>query len=373
MKRVANIVFNPFTNDSRVLKEAISLTSGGYSVSVIAHGDKGLPKEEEVDGFRVVRFNYLDRSVTKSKAEKLKIYLAWLRDVIGYVKEFDILHCNDLNTLPIAFIVKKFYNKNVKVVYDAHEYETERIHQSSIEKKIAKIIEKFLLRYIDSIITVSPSIADAYVVDYGIKKPTLIYNTPRYIEVEKQDIFREKFKIPSHHLIFLYQGGLSAGRGILEFARLIKDKKDVAYVVMGYGVLEEEIRQLSTTQDNLFFHQSVSPDILLDYTSSADIGVCIEENLCKSWDFALPNKMFEYYIAKLPIIVSGLYEMKKFVKEYDTGYVIEDIFDKDEFDNKFDEIVKRYKDKLPNIDKINQIYNWQEQERVLLRLYKELY
>jgi len=42
---------------------------------------------------------------------------------VGVSKKSDISHCNDLNALPVGVVVKKFFNKNVKIVYDAHGYE----------------------------------------------------------------------------------------------------------------------------------------------------------------------------------------------------------------------------------------------------------
>ena len=372
MLKIANIVFNSFVNDSRVLKESISLSNHGWHVEVIAHLDKGLADFEKCDNFFIKRFIYFDRKIVKNKFDKLKIYFRWIQKSIKYVKDFDVLHCNDLNTLPIAFVVKQFFNKNIKIVYDAHEHESERCHYSNLENKIFRFVESFLLKYVDGVITVSESIAEDYVKIYKIKKPSLVLNAPLYIEIVKKNIFRKKFNIPEDYLIFLYQGGLSAGRGIIEFANLIKNKKNVAYIIMGYGSLENEIKKVCANSDNVYFHEAVSPDILLNYTASADIGVCIEENLCKSWDFALPNKMFEYYMANLPIIVSGLYEMKKFVKENNTGYVIDNIFDQKEFDVIFEDVINTYKDKLKNIKRVKGIYNWEEQEKVLLNVYGEL-
>ena len=371
MIKIANLVFNPFVNDSRVIKTSVSLSNNNYEVEVIAHLDKNLKKDERENNFRVRRFSYLDRNITKSKLKKIQAYLLYLKESISYCKEFDILHCNDLDTLPIGFIIKKFFNKGIKIVYDAHEHESERCHQGNISRNIARISERFLLKYVDSVITVSESIAYEYMKLYGIKKPYLIFNTPNYVSVKKKNIFREKFAIGEEDTIFLYQGGLGRGRGILEFADLIKYKKNVVYVIMGYGILENEIKEYASTYNNIYFHEAVTPDILLNYTSSADIGVCIEENLCKSWDYALPNKMFEYHMVGLPIIVSGLHEMKKFVKENDTGYILDDIFDKREFDSKFDMILNTYKSKAKNIDKIVKIYNWEEQEKKLFKLYQE--
>jgi len=372
MIKVANLVFNSFENDSRVLKESISLATNGYDVEVIAHLDEGLKEFEKKDDLIIRRFSYINREKNRRIISKLGGYLKYIKLSVQHCKRFDILHCNDLDTLPIAFIIKQFFNKNIKVVYDAHEYETERHHQSDFDKKILKVVERFLLRYVDDMITVSEPIANEYSRLYNIKKPTIIYNTPKLIEIKKRDIFREKFNIPKEHIIFLYQGGLQERRGILEFANLIKDKKNTSYVIMGFGFLKEQILELMKTQPNLYFHNAVSPDELLDYTSSADIGVCIEENLCKSWNLGLPNKMFEYYMVDLPIVVSGLFELSRFIIDNGTGYVIKDIFDTKEFDELFKDIIKSYKEKTQNLNRVKEIYNWQNQEKKLLKLYKEL-
>jgi hypothetical protein len=369
---VANLVFNSFKNDSRVLKESISLADAGYEVEVIAHLDIGLKEYEIKDNFIIRRFSYLNREEGKGILSKLGGYLKYIKLTVQHCKNFDILHCNDLDTLPICFIIKKFYNKNIKVVYDAHEHETERHHQSNFDKKILKLVERFLLKYVDRVITVSQPIADDYSKLYGIKKPTVIYNAPKKVKVKKCNLFREKFNIPKENIIFLYQGGLQQRRGILEFFDLIRDKEGVSYVIMGFGLLKKEILEIAKNEKNLYFHDAVSPSVLLEYTSSADIGVCIEENLCKSWDLALPNKLFEYCMVDLPILVSGLSELKRFVLESNTGYVIDNIFDKKEFNILFEEILKTYKDKNRDIAKVKEIYNWQEQEKKLLNIYEEL-
>jgi len=369
--KVANLVFNSFKNDSRVLKESISLANAGYEVEVIAHNDIGLKEVEREKNFTIRRFSYLNREKSKSIASKLGAYLKYIKKSVQHCKSFDILHCNDLDTLPIAFIIKRFINRDVKVVYDAHEYETERNHQSDFDKKILKIVERFFLKYADEVITVSEPIADEYVKLYGIKKPTLIYNTPMKVSIEKKNIFREKYNIPKESIIFLYQGVLQSKRGILEFFELIKDRPNISYVVMGFGPLKESVIELTKKHKNIYFHDAVSPDVLLEYTSSADIGICCLENVCKSWDFCLPNKMFEYYMVNIPILVSGLSELKRFVNDNHTGYVI-DNFTEEEFNLVLQDILKSYRDKDKEIKRVKEIYNWQNQEKKLLTLYRAL-
>ena len=381
-QKVANLVFNPFINDSRVIKESISLANNGYKVEVIAHLDKNLPAEDQQENFKIKRFSYLDRTITKDKLGKLKAYLKYIKESVSYCKNFDILHCNDLNTLPIGFIIKKFFNKDVKIVYDAHEYETEINGLSGIQKTITKKLEKLLIKYADKVICVSNAIADEYVKLYDIEKPALVLNTPHYKEIEKKDIFRETLNISKDKTIFLYQGGLSSGRGIeilldtfkqlLSKNQELKTKNYPVIVFMGYGPLEELVQSIAQEYKNIYFHKAVSPDVLLDYTSSADFGISTIEDSCLSYRYCLPNKMFEYLMAELPVIVSNLYEMKRLVENNKIGVVAQE-----NTPNGLEEAIEKAtildkKTLKINIQKVKEIYNWGEQEKVLLSLYKEL-
>jgi glycosyltransferase involved in cell wall biosynthesis len=372
MVKVANIVFNSFTNDSRVLKESISLSSNGYKVEVVAHRDKDLPKEEIKENFKVVRLNYLDRKVTKSKFAKLKVYLQWAKEVIGYVKDFDILHCNDLNTLPIGVIVKNLYNKDIKILYDAHEYETQINGLKGIQKTLIKFLEKNLIKYADKVITVSDAIADEYVKLYSIPKPALVLNTPPHKNIEKKDIFRKKFGINKETTIFLYQGGLSSGRGIEILLETFKQPNQQVIVFMGYGSLEEEIKKISKEHENIYFHKAVSPDVLLSYTSSADFGISTIEDSCLSYRYCLPNKIFEYLMAGLPVIVSNLYEMKRLVENYKIGIVAKENTPQG-LKEAIEQAIKLDKGALiKNIKEVKKVFNWEEQEKVLIDVYNGL-
>ena len=373
MVKVANIVFNSFLNDSRVEKTSKSLANNGYRVEVIAHLDKGLKRTEQRDGYSVKRLSFLDRTVTRSKIGKLKAYLTFVKESVDYCKNFDILHCNDINMLPIGVIIKKYYNKNVKIVYDAHEYETETYALRGIQKTITKLNEKHLIKYADRVITVSDSIANEYVKLYNIKKPALVLNAPPHKKAKKQDRFREAFGIEGK-TIFLYQGGLGKNRGVellLEVFKAIDDNESVM-IFMGYGELEELIIEASEEHENIFFHQAVSPDVLLDYTVSADFGIATIEDSCLSYRYCLPNKLFEYIMAEVPVIVSNLPEMSKVVNDGKIGVVLEEETVKGVTEAIKKAVALDKREINTNLKELKQHYNWEEQEKVLLKVYKEL-
>jgi glycosyltransferase involved in cell wall biosynthesis len=374
-KNVISIVLNNFTNDSRVLKEGVSLQNAGYNVTVIALHENDLLEYEQVQALPIHRVRLKSRAWLKWKSIQILKYLEFVFRVTKlYRNKIDIVHCNDLNTLPIGVLIKKISKRTIKIVYDAHEYETEANGLKGLQKQLSKWLEGFLIRFVDQVITVSDSIANEYVRLYSIPKPHLVLNCPFYQQVEKQDIFRETFEIRNDQQVFLYQGGLSKGRGIellLEAFSSFNDDSKVL-VCMGYGPLEKLVQDKAQQHQTIYFHPAVPPDVLLNYTGSGDYGISFIEDTCLSYRYCLPNKMFEYLMAGLPVLTSNLYEMKRLVETHKIGVVVEE--------NTVESFVMAVQTSLEldcqkvkvNIDKIKKKFCWEEQQKVLWRVYSEL-
>ena len=371
MIKIASIVLNNFTNDSRVLKEGISLQNEGHHVTVVALHKEGLEEFEEIQNIPVHRVKLRSMHWSKNTVASLAKYIEWSYHVIKKYRKYDVMHCHDLNALHLG-VISKLFNRKLKVIYDAHEYETEVNYLVGMKKKLSKVTERFLIKYADAVITVSDAIAEEYVRLYNISKPHLVLNTPPFKEVDKKDIFRETFAIEKEQTIFLYQGNLSRGRGVevvLETFKRLEDKNSVI-VFMGYGELEDLIVEYSHEYSSIYFHKAVSPDILLDYTSSADFGISMIEDVCLSYRYCLPNKMFEYIMAGVPVVVSNLPEMKKLVEQYEVGVVAKEN-SKEALAEAIVLASSLDKGHVQNrLNHVKSIYNWEEQEKILISLYR---
>ncbi|CAG9620202.1 glycosyltransferase [Sutcliffiella rhizosphaerae] len=376
MKKVASIVLNDFKNDARVLKEAITLQKNDYFVMVIAlHSDK-LLINDEVSGIKVYRIKLMTKKLPKLLFVQVFKYIEFFLKSARFCKKMDIIHCNDLAPLPIAVFTKIFLNKNIKIVYDAHEYQTERNGLRGIRKVFSEITEKILIKIPDQIITVSEGIAQEYKDKYNIKKPAIIYNCPFYVNDIKSNIFREKFGIAKDKTIFLYQGGLYKGRGLeITLSTFSKISKHNVLVVIGFGQLEHLVKQYADKYENVFFHEAVSTIELLSYTASADIGLCLIENTSLSYYYSMPNKYFEYSMVGLPLIVNNLYELEKITQKYNNGWIID--LTEESLSKTIEHIgsqnISEINVKSLNAKKLASDYNWENQERNLLKLYNELY
>ncbi|MBF4323133.1 glycosyltransferase, partial [Vibrio anguillarum] len=212
------------------------------------------------------------------------------------------------------WLLKKLFK--VKLVYDAHELETEKNGLNGFRQRISKYIESLFIRSCDLIIVVGENIADWYANAYKIERPLVVKNSPRFRLQAKKNLFRERLGILPNQKILLYQGGLMKGRGVQLILDAFKERKDshVVAVFMGYGDLTTEVEQAAKNHQNIFYFPAVSPNVVLDYTASADIGISLIENTCLSYYFCMPNKLFEYAMAGIPVIVSDMKEMAEAVQ-----------------------------------------------------------
>ncbi len=378
MKKVVLVVLNDFTHDNRVLKEATSLSNNGYDVSVCALHEKHLQVFEEIGKIKVFRLKLKSRNISKSKIVRAVKYFEFMFRFARKFKKTDIIHCNDLNTLPFALFLKIFYNKRLKVVYDAHEHETQREYNSvGLIHKIYFKTEKFLIKYANVVITVSPSIAKEYAEDYNLSNVYLVHNCPHFQETTKQDLFRKELGISSKSKIFIYQGGLSEGRGLLQIIDAFKqienrNNKIPKHVIifMGYGPMEEKIKTLAGKHNTIFYFPPQKQEDLIKYTNSADWGIIFNKNISKNHYYSLPNKLFESIMADLPIIATPLLELSNIINENKIGIIAKDFSTE-----ALVEAIQETNNAQINKDSfktLKQKYNWESQEKILLEAYNEL-
>ena len=235
----------------------------------------------------------------------------------------NVIHCHDTLYLPIALLVKIFCKS--KLVYDAHELESDKAGQSKILSNYTLVIEKIAWKHIDYLISVSPSIIDWYNVQLGKKESELIMNSPildsELQKNEKSNYLREKFQIPSNKKIFLYLGIISQkGRGIELYLEAFQ-KKDVNshLVFIGYGEFTEEVKKIANQMDNIHYHPAVPHHEVVKFSKSADVGLCMIESVSLSDYYSLPNKLFEYAFSGLYVLASDFPDIKQLVDTYDLG------------------------------------------------------
>lgn len=373
--KIIHIVLNDFVNDSRVIKSCNVAKELGLEVHVFALNSKDTLNEEFINGINIHRINLISKKLKNNKFVQLIKYIEFFIKVVNRINKFNnvkIIHINDLAPLPLGIFLKRI-NPSIKVVYDAHEHETEANGIYGLRKILSKKLEKSLIYRADRVLTVSNSIAEDYMKMYNIPKPDIILNAPFLIDRDekKYDYFREKFHLNEDSIIFLYQGALIKGRGIEMVIEAFSNSKEDRHIVfMGKGSLTDYVKKKTAKYNNMHYLKAVEPSELLRYTQSADIGICIIEPICKSYEMCLPNKFFEYNMAGIPVIANDLIEVKPILKESDSGYIINNI---DELKTIINEITKdEIELKANNTSKIRNEFNWNIESNKLSKIYSVL-
>jgi len=326
--RVLHLSPTDIRYDSRILKELKSIAKmTDYSVCGIGiASDKATNIFEKEQNFTVITI-HLFSSVLKMFPRPIRYAFTMAEMTVRLIwkslsQRPDIIHCHDTMALPAGILVKLI--TGAKILYDAHELESNKNGQTRILSKATLAIEKKCWPYVDHLISVSDSILEWYNINLGVKTNTLILNSPiiRSSELKHSKYFHKLYGIETTKLVFVYLGILGNGRGIeLILDAFCEEKIESHVVFVGYGELEKTIRDKAKVQSNIHLHEAVPHEDVVSIVKSADVGLCLIENVSLSDYYSLPNKLFEYAFAGLPILTSDFPDLSKLVHRYNLGKV----------------------------------------------------
>lgn len=336
--------------------------------------DEGLAEHEELDGRRTVWRVPLRTRRLPGIIGKLLRFLEWyIRLFLRFRNEgLTFINCHSLSVLPLGVLFRLCCG--CRIIYDTHELETETQASSGIRKRLAKIVERVLIGNAEAVIVVNESIAAWYRDAYGLKEVHVVRNIPypRSFSGGMTSRLREAFRIDHRSLVFLCQGILDVGRGItilLEaFERLPLDRH---VVFLGNGPMEEDVRLRALRHPNIHHHPAVPPYELLEYTAGADVGISLIENVCLSYYYSLPNKVFEYLMSGVPVIVSDFPEMARLVDGTGCGWKssVDPLCFADLVGSLTREEIKTRAEAARQSSKM---FSWQTEEATLIEIYKKL-
>ncbi|MBE9468428.1 MAG: glycosyltransferase [Bacteroidetes bacterium] len=323
MNKIILSVTNDLVTDQRVNKVALTLTNLGYDVTLVG---RELKNSLDINNrvYKTKRFKLLFNKKWMFYAEynlRLFCYLLF--------KKFEILVSNDLDTLLSNYCVSVIRHK--KLVYDSHEYFTEvpELINRNLQKKIWLKIEKAILPKIKYSYTVCKSIADNYHKKYGVKMQ-IIRNVPLKNNASNNENeinnLKKELNIEDKKII-LYQGSLNIGRGIEQVIDAMKFIENAVFLIIGAGDISKKLVTLTKQKGldkKIIFLGKIPFDELFNYTKLANIGISLEQNLGLNYYYSLPNKLFDYINAGVPILASNLPEIANIVGKYKIGEIIDD-------------------------------------------------
>lgn len=370
-RRICMFVYNTMVHDARVRKEARTLASAGYEVTVLAVRDPGrAPNEETVSGFRIHRVSRsilgisrlemrarlrgqsaselrqgsprprgqrsprIRRGLTarvKGTLEAVVRPLTYpLRRIVVFFRfvkagarlNAGVYHAHDLNTLLMAWIASRL--RRARLVYDTHEVATGRAVVPF--KWWACFLERTLIGRADRVICTNQTRADFTQQLYGIAPPTILRNLPAYVEPEPSGVVHERLGIPPGEKIVLYQGGTQAQRGLEQLLDAAAEIKGGTVVILGSGRLKPRLLERAAEldlHDAVRFHDAVPVDELPAWTACAYVGMQLLQDTCFNHYSSLSNKLLEYLMAGVPPIASDLPEMRRVIEDTNAGILVD--------------------------------------------------
>lgn len=376
MKRLnLHIVRNSVSHDSRVLKETATLSESGMlsAVEIAGFHEPGCAPTETIDNREIRRFLLRSRRLPKDIISQSIKFFEWRQQVIGAYRDkpLGVIHCHDLEPLPIGVRLKQL--SGAKLVYDAHELETERLGMGNLRKRLAHLTEDRCLSSVDAMITVSPSIRDWYADHFPNQRIELIRNVPVRSEdsIVAHDL-RTKFGIDASALLFIYLGGFTEGRGICQLLSAFRrDSVRHHLLLMGDGHLRDEVSAAAAACNRIHVLPSVSPSDVLAYAAGADVGVSLSEDLSLNNRYCLPNKLFESILAGLPVLVSDLPDQAEYVRSHSAGWITST--DVAAIESKINSISpEACNQKSAQMEKLTENLGWHNESSRLIALYSDL-
>ncbi len=290
-----------------------------------------------------------------------------------FQRKISLLLANDLDTLLPNYLISKL--KRIPVVFDSHEYFTgvPELEQHPLKQKIWKQIERFIFPKLKDVFTVNHSIADLFEKEYGIR-PKVVRNVPPLWQ-SKKTTSRIALGLPENKRILILQGsGINIQRGAEEMVEAMQWIDHAVLLIIGGGdvidILKQMVKQLSLSE-KVIFKERQPYEKLMAYTAVADLGLSLDKDLSLNYRYSLPNKIFDYLHAGIPVLASPLIEIKKVIEKYDVGDFIPNHQPK-EIAIKVNEIflhenwLKKWK---KNTQKAAHELNWQKESEIIKEVY----
>ena len=359
-KHIVFTVTNDLNYDQRMIRICNTLQTTGYRVTLIGRRNNcSLPLQ--LKAFQQKRLFVLFK-----KGPLFYIYYnIYLFIYLLFIKA-DCICAIDLDTIMPVYFAASF--KGTKKTYDAHEYFSqlkEVVTRPHIYKMWHFIEKKFVPKFRHGY-TVSKSIAAAFRKLYGVKYLT-IRNMPLAI-MQENNIISEK--------AIIYQGAVNEARG---FEYLIPAMVNVnaRLYICGDGNFEKQAKKLVIKyglEKKVIFKGKFLPNELNNFTKSCYVGINLVEPLGLNQYFSLANKFFDYIQQQIPQVTMNFPEYSSINQEFEVAVLLSDLKPTSiaEGINRLLNNTVFYEKLRLNCTAAREEFNWQKEEKKLIKFYNEL-
>jgi len=377
-KRIVIIVSHPYREDPQLRKEARTLVGAGFNVRVIAWDRKRVgAKRQHVEGVEVVDIRLQGTFGVGGYLHGLKTLWYWvlaMRQLLAN-RDWDAVHCQDLNTLLPGYLAGQFAKK--PVVFDAHDPYPEMLElaQPGLIHWALRTLEAFLCRRVDYIITVNQLMAQRFR-SLTSRPIQIVYNYP------EKSLFRAEESVPRPKGRFVVGriGSIQPGTGLeetIEAIGKIQNGCQIKLLLVGRvaSAYRDEFQKLSAPlAEQVELTGFVDPQAVVDYYRRMDLSVMLYRPT-PIFRYLSPMKLFESMAMGVPVVASDIGEVRKVVEAYHCGVVLRG-FDSDELARVIEKLMSnpelRRRMGANGIKAVQEELNWEKESQKLVGFYKSL-
>ncbi len=379
-KMITVTVISDLVTDYRVHKICQTLYNEGYGVHLIGSSNKRSlalkSRDYQTDRIKT----WFKRSALFYAEFNIRLFFRLLR------QKPDIFLGNDLDVMPATMLSAQLRKK--PIVYDSHEYflGMAGMDEKPIRRNIWKYIETLIFARLKYMYTVSDSIRNIYGKMYH-EKLFVVRNLPlknpdnTALTSEEINLLRSiEDKIPKNKHLLIFQGaGINESRGAEELVLSMQFLNTDNYhllIVGGGDVFPklEKLIELHHLREKITLIPKLPFTLLGMLTRKAQLGISIDKSSVLNHKYSLPNKLFEYLHASVPVLASRLIEQERIINQFEVGDFIED-YRPEHIAEKIREIfadperLNRWKQ---NTCKVRDTLNWENESKIVIDIFKQV-
>lgn len=334
-REIVMLVVSDLRVDPRVEREARVLAAAGYSVTVYCPDPtQGQDPDIKLDWGKNIRISFLHWSAASFTMHAPGLYASQLFDKAVTHRPF-AFHAHDLNTAFAARAAARVTGAHL--VVDFHEWFSENVRwnadlreflpHDAAWKHPMQELERLCLKEASEVVTVCDSIADAMALELGEgRRPIVVRNIPNFdaVPTKSYPSLKAQFDLPESQFVLLYQGGTGPTRLLEPIIESLGVAERCVLVIRGPSIdyFERDYRKVAAkvgAAHRLILAGPVPSRDVVAAARGADAGIYSVLGVGRNFVYALPNKLFEYMAAHLPILTANYPEAKNIVESNEIG------------------------------------------------------